>query len=87
MQPWQEKIEAAVQSILSAHLSVDVGEGDILGCGPASYAIVDLLKKTSSVPEWTPDTAIAQIKSCKFMCEGGALENNVAWQWIKENIV
>ena len=33
---------------------------------------------------WDRDTALAQIEKCAFECEGGPLENNVAWTWLKK---
>ena len=33
---------------------------------------------------WTWDTAFTQLESCNFKCEGGPLENNVAYLWLKK---
>ena len=35
---------------------------------------------------WDNYSAIDQITKCQFECEGGPLENNVAWRWLKERI-
>lgn len=40
-----------------------------------------LLDETNRKP-WDTQSAIEQIQSCKFECEGGPLENNDAWRWI-----
>ena len=32
---------------------------------------------------WCRDTALEQIESCSFTCEGGPLEMNVAFSWLK----
>jgi hypothetical protein len=31
---------------------------------------------------WNMQTALDQIQSCGFECEGGPLSNNVAWRWL-----
>ena len=40
----------------------------------------------TDIPEppksWNMQSAIEQIQRCQFECEGGPLENNVAWRWI-----
>jgi hypothetical protein len=40
-----------------------------------------LLDETNRRP-WNAQSAIAQIQSCKFECEGGPLENSDAWRWL-----
>lgn len=35
---------------------------------------------------WNRTTAIAQIESCAFKCEGGPLKNNTAYQWLVEQV-
>jgi hypothetical protein len=37
--------------------------------------------------DWMPDTVIAQIEKCGFECQGGPLENNVAWRWMKNTML
>lgn len=32
---------------------------------------------------WTLDDALAQIEKCGFECEGGPIENNVAFRWLR----
>lgn len=32
---------------------------------------------------WSPATALEQIDSCGFECEGGPISMNVAYQWLK----
>ena len=36
-----------------------------------------------SAPIWNRDSALAHIAKCTFSCEGGPLENNVAFAWLK----
>lgn len=33
---------------------------------------------------WNVETAFEQIEKCTFECEGGGLENNVAYRWLKK---
>jgi hypothetical protein len=37
--------------------------------------------------EYTVQTAIEQIEKCSFQCEGGPLENNTGYRWLKEQIL
>ena len=32
---------------------------------------------------WSIKTALEQVRSCDFECEGGPLSNNIAWQWLE----
>jgi hypothetical protein len=32
---------------------------------------------------WTYETAFEQLERCDFECEGGPLENNAAYIWLK----
>jgi len=34
---------------------------------------------------WDFHTAIEQVASCDFECEGGPLANNVAWRWLQKS--
>ncbi len=36
----------------------------------------------SEKKHWSIKTALEQIKSCSFECEGGPLANNTAFQWL-----
>lgn len=36
--------------------------------------------------EWTVATAFEQLEKCRYACEGGPLENNVAYRWLKGKI-
>lgn len=36
--------------------------------------------------EWTVATAFEQLEKCRYACEGGPLENNVAYRWLKRDL-
>jgi hypothetical protein len=38
------------------------------------------------VKTWTTETAFEQIRKCGYTCEGGPLENNDAWRWIRQQL-
>lgn len=35
---------------------------------------------------WTPARAFAQLESCRYQCEGGSLEANEAYKWLKSQV-
>lgn len=35
------------------------------------------------VKPWSMASAIEQINKCAFECEGGSIDNNDAWRWLK----
>lgn len=36
---------------------------------------------------WTYETALDQLERCDFECEGGPLENNAAFIWLKNELL
>lgn len=39
-----------------------------------------------TIGNWAVKTAIEQIEKCAFECQGGPLENNDAWRWLKATL-
>lgn len=36
--------------------------------------------------EWTVASAFEQLEKCRYACEGGPLENNAAYRWLKDDL-